>query len=97
MNNEVCGQISPRDTWPEVQQIEHLQHALRWALSYIARGDDEPQDGDGESYEDYSGATRLAWPDNPEQWAADDSPHDDSPAGRRARGLKPIRPARNAR
>jgi hypothetical protein len=68
-NDEICDQLSPRDTWPEAQQIEHLQHALQWALTYIGNGPDCPEDGEGELFEDYSGATRIAWPDSPEQWA----------------------------
>lgn len=50
------------------QQTEDLRHALQWALSFIADTGDEPQEGEGELYEDYSGALRLAWPDSPEQW-----------------------------
>jgi hypothetical protein len=44
-------------------EVENLRAALCWALAFIAQGDDEPQDGDGEVYEDYSGAMRLAWPE----------------------------------
>lgn len=51
------------------QDVEDLRAALCWALAYIGQGPDVPADGDGETWEDYSGATRLAWPDNPEQWA----------------------------
>ena len=50
------------------KQIADLRHALDWALTYIAQ-DDPPVPGDGELYEDYSGATRICWPDNPEEWA----------------------------
>ena len=50
-------------------EIESLRYALGWALTFIGQGDQEPQDGDGELFEDYSGACRLAWPDNPENWA----------------------------
>lgn len=49
------------------QELEDVRHALQWALTYIAEGGDYP--GDGEAHEDYTGATRIAWPDNPEEWA----------------------------
>jgi len=52
------------------QEVEDLRDALRWALVYIetfGMGIALPRDG--EEYEDYSGATRLAWPDEPENWS----------------------------
>jgi hypothetical protein len=58
-----------RERQEALQRVEDLKEALRWALSFIAGRDDEPRDGDGEVYEDYSGATRVAWPDEPENWA----------------------------
>lgn len=52
------------------QEIEDLRDALQWALAFIGHATtDEPEPGDGEVYENYSGATRLAWPDQPENWA----------------------------
>jgi hypothetical protein len=56
---------------PDIQQeIEDLRHALQWALTWISSGQGGgPDDGDGEIYEDYNGATRLAWPDQPENWS----------------------------
>lgn len=51
-------------------EIENLRHALIWALTFITkRHDMKPFGNDDETYEDYSGATRVAWPDNPENWA----------------------------
>jgi hypothetical protein len=49
------------------QELEDVRHALQWALSHITAIDDEPLDG--EDGEDFAGATRLAWPDQPAQWA----------------------------
>jgi len=48
------------------QEVEDLRHALRWALALVALDADEFE---GEAAEDYSGATRIAWPDQPERWA----------------------------
>lgn len=45
-------------------EAANLRHALSWALAYIA--DDPPESG--EQRENYTGAQRLAWPDNPEEW-----------------------------
>lgn len=49
-------------------EIEGLRHALIWALTWIGDDIEMPKDGEGEAYENYSGATRVAWPDNPENW-----------------------------
>lgn len=49
------------------QRVEDLEHALRWSLGYIEQCSVVP--GGGEEYEDHSGATRIAWPDNPENWS----------------------------
>lgn len=51
------------------QEVEDLRYALIWALTWLYHGHQAPKDSDGEAYEDYSGATRLAWPDNPEEWS----------------------------
>jgi hypothetical protein len=46
------------------EEVEHLRSALRWALSYVP----EPEES-GEYTEDYGGATRMAYPDEPENWS----------------------------
>lgn len=51
-----------------IVEIENLRAALRWALAWISQDQAPPEDGDGEVWEDWTGATRLAWPDNPEEW-----------------------------
>lgn len=52
------------------QELDDVRSALTWALTYIYNSSDEPQKAAGdEVWEDYSGATRIAWPDNPEEWA----------------------------
>jgi hypothetical protein len=48
----------------DAQTIEDLRHALQWALSNV----NDPSDDRSEYAEDYAGATRLAWPDQPEEW-----------------------------
>ena len=59
-----------RTDWAELRdRVDQLQSALQWALAYIGVTGDPPRSGDGELWEDYSGATRIAWPNNPEQWA----------------------------
>jgi len=45
------------------QEIEALRAALRWACCAI-----DGDDFEGEAAEDWGGALRLAWPDEPENW-----------------------------
>ncbi len=52
-------------------ELEDVRHALQWACEYIAH--DEPATENGEIRENYTGATRLAWPHNPENWAPEDA------------------------
>lgn len=44
---------------------DDLRAALIWAMTNV----DDPDEHDGEYAEDHAGATRLAWPDNPENWS----------------------------
>lgn len=58
-------------------RLEDLQGALAWALHYISGGA-EPVDG--EQRENYTGAERVCWPDEPENWSPEDYPGNDGPA-----------------
>jgi hypothetical protein len=53
----------------DAQRIEDLEGALAWALTYISGGA-EPVDG--EQRENYTGAERVCWPDEPENWSPED-------------------------
>ena len=48
----------------KAQDLDDLRHALDWALGYISHNPPES----GEDRESYTGAQRIAWPDNPENW-----------------------------
>ena len=51
------------------QEVDALRESLIWALGQIREGDhDYMHDCGGELQEDYEGALRMAYPDNPEEW-----------------------------
>src|SRR3954447_11801539 len=60
-------QEDPMPEWTAsvLQERDDLRHALIWALSNV----DDPGPYDAEYAEDHGGATRLAWPNNPENWS----------------------------
>jgi hypothetical protein len=62
---EACASKADTEVQELRDRVEHLEHALRWALTYISH--DEPEDG--EERENYTGAERVAWPDEPENWS----------------------------
>jgi hypothetical protein len=55
--------VAERDRLNE--EVEALRGALRWACERISEADIS----DGEEREDWEGATRLAWPEDPENWS----------------------------
>lgn len=51
------------------QEIAALRESLVWALSQVREDDhDYLHDCGGEAQENYEGALRMAYPDNPEEW-----------------------------
>jgi hypothetical protein len=68
------------DGSPVPAEDDDLRHALQWALSWIERSGVEPDCG--AAREDYTGAERIAWPDEPENWSPESAPTIDTPPTR---------------
>ncbi len=65
MDQKLAQETAEAILRPIEREVEDLRHALIWALSFVP----EPEDNGGEYAEDHGGATRLAYPDQPENWS----------------------------
>lgn len=65
----IADELESRRASDSEHDNDDLRDALKWACEWIERHGVAPTEGDGETYEDYSGATRIAWPNEPECWS----------------------------